>query len=86
MWNENLLDKPCVYCLVWLNEYDWTWAKEGELSKLLGIPFGLNLDTINIDCLYSRKFQRNLKLTLVGRIVIVNHVLCPNCGCFVYHG
>ena len=32
-----------------LASYNWKWAEEGDLSKLLGTPFGLNLNTPDVD-------------------------------------
>ena len=28
----------------WLNEYNWQWTEEGDMSKLLWTPFRLNLN------------------------------------------
>lgn len=65
----------------WLNSYDWSWAQIGELSKLLGTPFGLELDTKNVDDFLVEKITKKLKywsttrLSLAGRTLIVNQVL-----------
>ena len=41
--------------------YNWQWANEGALSKLLDTPFGLNFRTRNVDdflyCKISKKFN-----------------------------
>lgn len=44
------LEKSCAYWFnkytykpEWLAGYGWKWVDEGESSKLLGTPFGLNL-------------------------------------------
>ena len=56
------------------------WAKEGDLSKLLGTLFGLNLNTPDIDqFLYAKIFKKldywsTMKLSLAGIVVICNHV------------
>ena len=53
----------------------------GNLSKLLGTPFGLNLHTPDIDQFLYNKISRKLdywstmKLLLVGRVVICSQVL-----------
>ena len=39
-WHDKFTYKP-----EWLNGYNWKWAKERDMSKLLGMPFGLNLNT-----------------------------------------
>jgi hypothetical protein len=36
-------------------ERRWKWAIEGELSKLLGITFGLNLEVQDLDFLLIDK-------------------------------
>lgn len=65
----------------WLNAFDWTWANEGDLSKLLGTPFGLNLDTKDVDAFLTAKIEKKLsywcstRLSLPGRALIVNQVL-----------
>ena len=44
----------------WLNEYNWQWAEEGDLSKLLGTPFGLNFNIQNVDNFLCRKIAKKL--------------------------
>ena len=71
-WFDKFTHKP-----IWLNGYGWKWADNGDFSKLLGTPFGLNLDTH--DVLYSKIFKkldywRPMKLSLVGRAVICNQM------------
>ena len=41
------------------NNWQWPWAEEGELSKLLGIFFGLNLDTHDVDHFLYAKVLRS---------------------------
>lgn len=60
-------DKSCVYWFdkyihkpEWLVCYDWRWAEEGDLSKLLGTPFDLNLNTSNVDQFLYSKISRKL--------------------------
>jgi hypothetical protein len=54
-WFDKFTHKP-----VWLNGYDWQWAEEGDLSKLLGTPFGLNLDTKDVDQFLYGKIAKKL--------------------------
>lgn len=49
-------DKSCAYWFDkytrksgWLTWYNWKWAEEGDLSQILGTPFGLNFNTSDID-------------------------------------
>lgn len=61
--------------------YNWTWAKESELSKLLKTPFGLNLKTRDVDKFLINKMSIKLgyyitmKLIFASRAIIVNQVL-----------
>ena len=43
-WFDRFTHKP-----EWLNEYQWQYATEEELSKLLGTSFELNLKTLDVD-------------------------------------
>lgn len=49
-WFDKYTHKP-----KWLAGYNWRWAKKGDLSKLLGTPFGLNLNTLDMDQLLYKK-------------------------------
>ena len=41
--------------LIWLDGYKWKWTEEWDLAKLLGTPFGWNLNTKDVDhFLYSK--------------------------------
>ena len=61
----------------------------GDLSKLLGTPFGLNLNTPNVDKFLYNKISKKLdywstmKLSLGGRIVICNQVLLSTLWFFI---
>jgi hypothetical protein len=56
-------------------------SNEGDLSKLLRIPFGLNFDVKEVDEFLVEKIHKKLKyssvfhLPLVGRVVVVNVIL-----------
>ena len=64
----------------WLQQLECPWAIEKQLSKLLGTPFGLNLDVQNIDEFLAEKIRKKLAywstvhLSLAGRATIVNSV------------
>jgi hypothetical protein len=54
-WFDKYTHKP-----EWLLGYNWKWAEEGEFSKLLGTPFGLNLNTRDVDqILYNKIAKKN---------------------------
>ena len=89
-------DKSCAYWFdkythrpEWLAGYNWKWAEEGDLSKLLGTPFGLNLNTPDVDKFLHNKISKKLdywstmKLSLGGRIVICNQVLLSTLWFFI---
>jgi len=54
-WFNKFTHKP-----VWLNGYGWQWAEEGDLLKLLGTPFGVNLDTKDVDQFFYGKITKKL--------------------------
>jgi hypothetical protein len=89
-------DKSCTYWYdkythkpEWLAGYNWRWAEEGDLSKLLGTPFGLNLNVSDVDHFLYSKISRKLaywstmKLSLAGRTLICNHVLLSTLWFFI---
>lgn len=49
-----------MHKLEWLLGYNWQWAEEGDLSKLLGTPFGLNLKTRDVDQFLYAKISKKL--------------------------
>lgn len=50
-----------MHHLVRLIEYDWTWAREGELSKLwIYTPFGINLKVADMDYSIFKKVIEKL--------------------------
>ena len=83
-WFDKFTHKP-----VWLNGYGWQWVEEGDLSKLLGTPFGLNLDTKDMYRFLYGKISRKLdywsimKLSLAGRAVICNQILLSTLWFFI---
>jgi hypothetical protein len=58
---------------------------EGDISKLLGAPFGVSLSTANVNQILLEKIDRKLQywctthLNLAGREVVVNGVLISAC-------
>ena len=59
-------EKTCMYWFdkfthnpVWLVGYNWRWAEEENLSKLLGTPFGLKLNVSDIDHFLTQKLLGN---------------------------
>ena len=91
------MDKSCTYWFdkythnpKWLARYDWRWAESVDLSKLLGTPFGLNLNTSNVDHLLYFKISRKLdywstmKLSLACKMAMCTQVLLSTLW-FLYH-
>ena len=89
-------EKTCTYWFdqytyksIWLNGYNWHWANEGDLSKLFGTPFGLNLRTREVDEFIYRKisiildYGSSMRLSLAGRIVICNQVFLSTLWFFI---
>lgn len=81
-------EKSCAYWFhkyvnqpEWLKGYNWQWVEEGNLSKLPSTPFGLNLNTTDVDrFLYGKTTKKldywsTMKLSLAGRVVIYNQLL-----------
>ena len=73
----------------WLNGYNWQWVEEGYLSKLLCTPFGLNLNTQDVDNFLYRKnsnkldYWSTMKISLAGQVVICNQVLLSTLWFFI---
>ena len=89
-------EKSCAYWFdkhthkpEWLLGYNWKWAEENDLPKLLGTLFGLNLDTKDGDqFLYNKIIKKlehwsNMKLSLAERIVICNQMLFSKLWFFI---
>ncbi len=66
--------------------------KDGELVKLLGVPFGLNLNAKEVDVFLIEKLSKKLKyyntihLPLISRVVVVNFVLASTQWFFIREG
>jgi hypothetical protein len=67
--------------LNWLNHYQWKWAREKNITKLLGTSFGLGLEVKDIDAFLLNKIKKKMSfwcsthLSLVGRTFLVNQIL-----------
>lgn len=65
----------------WLDNFQWQWPHEGELSKLLGTTCGLSLQVQDVNNFLIYKIRKKTMywgsrhLSLAGRSPIVNHVL-----------
>jgi hypothetical protein len=46
----------------WTKELKWMWAKDRELVKPFGVPFGLNLNTKQVDFFKLKNYKRNLSI------------------------
>lgn len=79
----------CTHKPEWFFGYNWKWAEDGDLSKKLGVPFGLNLNTKDVDQFLYNKIAKKLdywsriKLSLAGRIVICNQLLLSTLWFFI---
>jgi hypothetical protein len=75
-WQYKGLPRPA-----WTNNYQWTWALPGEMSKLLGTPFGLNLASRSVDNFLVDRTKQKLtswyasKLHISGRVIITNNII-----------
>ena len=73
----------------WMQNLGWQWAQDGELAKLLGTPFGLHLETCDIDLFLFQKVRKKLIywsskfLSLLARAIIVNMVLLSSLRYFI---
>lgn len=71
----------CITPHGWVRKHQWKWVIFSDLSKLLGTPFGLQLDLKNIDQFMLGQVKNKLKywnyahLLLSGRTLIVNQIL-----------
>ena len=65
----------------WLEDLGWQWAREGDLLKLLGTPFGLDLTTEDVDSFLLKRaiakltYWTSIHLSLSSRAITMNQVL-----------
>lgn len=75
--------------LEWLNKYQWQWAPNGNISKLLSIPFEIhpNISDVGAFLLNSVKnklaFWVKARLSLANRILVVNYVFLSTLWYFI---
>jgi hypothetical protein len=68
---------------------EWQWAQEGELTKLLGSPFGLDISSQELDEFLIKRIEKKLTywisvhLSFSGRVTIINQVLLSSLWYFV---
>jgi hypothetical protein len=73
----------------WLAIFDFPWAIEHSLSKLLGTPFGLNLVIEDVDNFLLGKITKkidywvNVHLSLAAKAIIVNSILLSTLWYFI---
>lgn len=73
----------------WVDKYQWKWVAHGDMSKLLGTPFGLHLELHNVDQFLINRVKVKLKywssthLSLASRTLIVHQVLMSSFWCFI---
>lgn len=73
----------------WTNQFGLTWAWAVSLSTLLGAPFGITFDTLNIDTFFQHKIGKKLsywstqRLSLASKATIVNAVLLSTLYYFI---
>lgn len=65
----------------WTNRLGVTWVDNGDISKLLGTPFGLDMTSNDVNEFLLAKVRKKLlhwcqaKVNVTGRGVVVNSVL-----------
>lgn len=73
----------------WLERYQWKWAANGYLFKLLGTPFGLKLKLHDVDQFIVGRIKAKLEyrssthLSCVGITLIVNKVMMSSLSYFI---
>ena len=73
----------------WTNNLGVTWVDEVDVSKLLGVPFGLSLNARDIDDFMYKRIHKKLThwstvlLNPTGRSVIVNSIQLGACYYFI---
>ena len=85
-------EKSCAYWfnkfthkLEWMNGYNWQWAEEGDLSKLLGTPFRLNLNTKDVDNFLYQKIAKELNYWSTMKLSFARKaVICNKCYFLLY--
>jgi hypothetical protein len=74
----------------WLQSFGCQIAQTQDLSKLLGTPFGISLETNDVDAFLQQKITKKLNywnsqfLSLTARRVIVNSILLSTLWFFIH--
>jgi hypothetical protein len=67
-------------------------VKEGDASKLLGTPFGIDVDMKNIDEFLVGRLRKNMRycyimhLPLVVKVLVINSILASSLSFFLMFG
>jgi hypothetical protein len=75
-WSSHRGPRP-----LWTTRFQWLWARDEELTTLLGSPFGLTLSTEQVDQFLVERIEQKInywatvRLNSTGRAVIANGVL-----------
>jgi hypothetical protein len=62
----------------------WRWREEGDVSKLLGTPFGIDVDTKNIGEFLVGRLRRKVRywymmhFPLVGKVLVINSIFASS--------
>lgn len=76
-WQSNINAKP-----TWFDPYQWKWAQEGELSKLLGTTFGLSLEVQDVDnSLFGKQLEESHTLGIKASFFSESHAYCQSSSC-----
>jgi hypothetical protein len=46
--------------MIWLRKFKWKWTTKGDLSKLLGTPFGLSVEIQDFDFFSMDKIRKKI--------------------------
>jgi hypothetical protein len=75
--------------LAWTKKFKWRWALNSQLSKMFSMPFGIGLDSKEVDTFLIEKictmlkFLNTIHLLIVGWAIIVNFVLASTLWFFI---
>lgn len=62
----------------WTKEFRQKWVKDGELAKLLGVVFGLNLNSKEVDAFMieifqiKHRYQSTFHFPLTSKAIVIN--------------
>lgn len=67
----------------WTHRFKWQWASSTDISKLLGVPYGLDMTTQDVDSFLVSKIDKKLfygvttGFNFTSRAIITNTVVSP---------